>query len=180
MRHDGGSHCDLRPRRGRAAPTPHKSCIKGSLKSLLAFSEDAELSRTDECDRLVQYFLKRSLIFRSDTPEVPVVRGLLKLSFPITYNPALIEPLYAMSLLGHGSRHELNEAWLVVLSKADGDSRMPLERTLNWNHLRCGIRGRPSKWLTLYAGIIERFRCGNAILAQPANPAGNRAVDLGC
>lgn len=44
IRHDGGSICDLRPRRGRSAPTPHRCCITGSLKSLLAFSEDAELS----------------------------------------------------------------------------------------------------------------------------------------
>ena len=57
MRHDGGSHCDLRPRRGRTASPPYKSCIKGSLKSLLAFSEDPELSQTRVCDRLVLYFL---------------------------------------------------------------------------------------------------------------------------
>ena len=54
IRQDGGYHCDLRPRRGRNAPTAHKSCIKGSLKTLLAFSEVPELSQTDVCMRLVE------------------------------------------------------------------------------------------------------------------------------
>jgi len=164
VRHDGGSHCDLRPRRGRKSSTPHKSCIKGSLKVLLAFSEDSELSQREECNRLAEYFLKRRLIFRTDAPDVPVVRELTKLSFPITYHPALIEPLYAISLLGRGERPETNEAWRTVLSKADDDGRLPLEKTLNWAHLRCGVRGRPSKWLTLYAGIVEKHRCGNPLL----------------
>jgi hypothetical protein len=101
IRHDGGSHCDLRPRRGRDAATPHKSCMKGSLKTLLAFSEDRELSKTDECGRLAEYFLKRRLLFRTDAPDVPIIREL-KPSFPITYHPGLVEPLYALSLLGYG------------------------------------------------------------------------------
>jgi len=158
IRHDGGSHCDLRPRRGRGASPPPRSCIKGSLKSLLAFSEDPELSQTEECGRLTHYFLKRHLLFRRDRPAVPVVGELLKLSFPFTYHPALIEPLYALSRLGYGDRPELAEAWAILLSKADGDGRLPLERSLNWPHLRCGVRNRPSKWLTLYAGIAEKCR----------------------
>lgn len=166
VRHDGGSHCDLRPRRGRAAPTLYKSCIKGALKTLLAFCEDSQLSRTEECDRLVEYFLKRRLIFRTAPSHVPVVRELTKLSFPITYHPSMIEPLYALSLLGHGRRQELDDAWTMLVSKADGDGRLPLERSLNWEHLRCGVRGRQSKWLTLYAGIIEKHRRANPILVQ--------------
>ena len=172
IRHDGGYHCDLRPRRGRRAPTPYKSCIKGSLKSLLAFAEDPELSQTEECRRLVGYFLKRRLIFRTDTPSVPVVREITRLSFPITYHPALMEPLYAMSLLGYGARTELDDAWAILLSKADEDGRMRLEKSVPWNHLRCGTRGRQSKWLTLYAGIIENNRCVNPILPQPCKPSG--------
>ena len=170
MRHDGGSHCDFRPRRGRSARTQHKSCIKGSLKSLLAFSEDSELSQTPECHRLVHYFLKRQLIFRTDAPSVPVVREITKLSFPITYHPSLIEPLYAMALLGHGRRQELGDVWAMVASKADGNGRLPLERSLNWDHVRCGVRGRQNKWLTLYAGIVEKHRYRSPILAQPSVP----------
>jgi hypothetical protein len=170
IRHDGGSHCDLRPRRGRSAPTPYKSCIKGSLKSLLAFSEDTELSQTPECDRLVQYFLKRRLIFRTETPDVPVVREITNLSFPITYHPGLIEPVYAMTMLSYGQRRELDEAWAMVVAKAAGDGRLPLERSLNWDHVRCGVRRRQSKWLTLYAGVVEIHRNGNPKLAQPSVP----------
>jgi hypothetical protein len=158
IRHDGGYHCDLRPKRGRGASPPHKSCIKGSLKSLLAFSEDVELSQTEECERLANYFLRRHLLFRNDDPATPVTRELLRLSFPFTYHPGLTEPLYALAKLGHGDRPELKEAWAILLSRADSDCRLPLERSLNWPHVGCGIRGRPSKWLTLYAGIIEKRR----------------------
>ena len=164
IRHDGGYHCDFRPRRGSNAPTPHKSCIKGSLKALLAFSEDPELSQTAESERLAHYFLKRGLIFRSEAPAVPVVDDLAKLSFPVTYHPALLEPLYALSLLGYGDRPELEDAWKMLLTKLDGNGRVPLETTVPWKHLYCGTRRRENKWLTLYAGIVEKHRCGNPIL----------------
>lgn len=169
IRHDGGYHCDFRPRRGWNAPTPHKSCFKGSLKSLLAFSEDAELSQTDECKRLAEYFLKRRLLFRTDTPDVPVIRDL-KLSFPITYHPGLMEPLYALALLGYGQCQELADAWVILQSKTDSSGRLRLEKSVPWRHLRCGTRRRESKWLTLYAGIVEKHRCENPILAQPSVP----------
>lgn len=169
IRHDGGYHCDLRPRRGRNAPTPHKSCIKGSLKSLLAFSEDPELSKTGECKRLAEYFLKRRLMFRTDAPNVPVIRDL-KPSFPITYHPALVEPLYALSRLGYARRAELGEAWTILLKKADSNGRLRLEKSVPWNHLRCGTMRRENKWLTFYAGIVEKHRCGNPLLAQPSVP----------
>ena len=165
VRHDGGYHCDLKPRQGRRAPTPHKSCIKGSLKSLLAFAEDPELARTDACRRLADYFLGRRLIFRSDAPDVPVVPDLTRLSFPITYHPGLLEPLYALSVLGHGRRPELAPAWDILESKADSDGRLPLEKSLRWDHLHCGTRGRQSKWLTLYAAIVEKNRSPAAIPA---------------
>ncbi len=166
IRHDGGYHCDFRPRRGRNAATPHKSCIKGSLKSLFAFSEDPELSQADESERLAHYFLKRGLIFRSDAPGVPVVDNLTKLSFPVTYHPGLLEPLYALSVLGYGDRPELEDAWTMLLSKVENNGRLPLEKTVPWEHLHCGTRRRENKWLTLYAGIVEKHRCGNPILAH--------------
>jgi hypothetical protein len=167
IRHDGGYHCDFRPRRGWNAPTPHKSCFKGSLKSLLAFSEDPELSQTDECKRLAKYFLKRRLLFRTDAPDVPVTRDL-KPSFPITYHPGLVEPLYALSLLGYGQCQELQDAWVILLKRTDGNGRLRLEKSVPWSHLRCGTRRRENKWLTLYAGIVEKQRCENPILGQPS------------
>lgn len=164
LRHDGGYHCDYRPRRGWNAPTPHKSCIKGSLKSLLAFSEDAELSQTDECKRLAEYFLKRRLLFRTDTPEKPICD--LRLSFPFTYQSGLVEPLYALGMLGYGRRQELEDAWALLQSKTDSNGRLRLEKSVVWPHVRCGTRGRENKWLTFYAGIVEKHRCENPILAH--------------
>jgi len=158
IRHDGGCHCDLRPRRGRAASSPHKSCIKGSLKALLAFAEDPELCATEECSRLAQYFLRRHVCFRTDDRTRPVVPALLQLAFPITYHPGLLEALYPLSALGHGRRPEMDEAWSLLAQRQRPDGRFVLERSVNWPHLRTSPRGRPSKWVTFYAYLALKHR----------------------
>ena len=170
VRHDGGTHCEMKPKRRAAAPGRHKSCFRGSLKSLLAFAEDPELRQTEQCSRLAGYFLKRGLIFRTDSPRVPVVREITKLSFPIVYGSGLIEPLYALSVLGHGQEQATDDAWGILVDKLGSDGRVPLERSQIWDHVRCGVRGRPNKWLTLYAGIVEKHRIGNPTIDQPDTP----------
>jgi hypothetical protein len=167
IRHDGGFHCDLHVRRAPGASTPHKSCVKGSLKALLAFAEDDELRQTRECVRLAAYFLKRHVCFRTYDLRAPVVKGITQLAFPITYKPGLIEAVYAMARLGHGRRPEMSDAWSLLAGMRREDGRFPLQSTCRWPHLRRVPRGRPSKWLTLYACLASKYRdagqCGAAI-----------------
>ncbi|HUW56900.1 MAG TPA: hypothetical protein VMZ92_09705 [Planctomycetota bacterium] len=156
-RHDGGFHCDIRPRR-KANASPHKSCIKGSIAALLAFAEDKHLRRSEQTKPLADYFLRRHVLFRTDDLRTPVLDKTLDLSFPFTYTSGLVEAVYALALLGYGNRHEMKEAWSLLASKRDEDSRLPLERSVVWPHVSHTPRRRPSKWLTLYACLAEKAR----------------------
>ncbi len=156
-RHDGGFHCDIRPRR-KANVSAHKSCFRGSLEVLLAFAEDQSLRKSEQAKPLVDYFLRRHVFFRTDDLTKPVVKRIIMLSFPFTYMPGLIEPVYALSTMGYGNRKEMKEAWALLASKRDADGRLPLERSVVWPHIRVAPRGRPSKWLTLYACLAEKAR----------------------
>jgi hypothetical protein len=156
-RHDGGFHCDIRPRR-KANASAHKSCIRGSIVALLAFAEDKALRKSEQCRRLVDYFLRRHVLFRTDDLTKPVLDQTLELSFPFTYMPGLVEAVYALSTLGYGNRRKMKEAWSKLASKRDGDGWLPLERSVVWPHIRVAPRGRPSKWLTLYACLAEKAR----------------------
>jgi len=88
----------------------------------------------------------------------PVLALILQLSFPFTYKPGLVEAVYALSSLGRGNRKEMKEAWSLLASKRDEDGRLPLERSVAWPHICHTPRGRPSKWLTLYACLAEKAR----------------------
>jgi len=170
IRHDGGFHCDMRPRRGRNASPPHKSCIKGSLKALLAFAEDPELRGTAECELLAQYFLRRHVFCRTDDLSVPVIPQLLRLSFPILYRAGLVEAVYAMCTLGHGRRPEMGKAWASLAQRQLPDGRFPLEGSVNWPHLRTTPRGQPSKWITFYAYLALKHREGMLAGLSPDRP----------
>ncbi len=158
IRHDGGFHCDIRPKRGRDASPPYKSCIKGSLKALLAFAEDPELRGTEECEMVAGYFLRRHVCFRTDDLSTPVVPQLLQLSFPIIYRPGLVEALYAMSALGYGRRPAMDRAWASLAGRQRPDGRFALEASVNWPHLRTTPRGHANKWITLYACLALKHR----------------------
>lgn len=156
-RHDGGFHCDMRPRRKRNV-SAHKSCIRGSIVTLLAFAEDKALRKTEQCKQLVDYFMRRHVFFRTDNLTKPVLPRILRLSFPFIYMSGLLEAVYALSRLGQGNRKEMKKAWSLLASKRDDDGRLPLERSVVWPHIRVTPRGRPNKWLTLYACLAEKAR----------------------
>jgi hypothetical protein len=126
--------------------------------TLLAFAEDKALRRSEQCRPLVDYFLRRHVFFRTDDLTKPVVKRIMRLSFPFIYMPGIVEAVYALSSLGQGNRKEMKEAWSLLASKRDGDGRLPLQRSVVWPHIRVTPRGRPSKWLTLYASLAEKAR----------------------
>ncbi|MHA1937133.1 MAG: hypothetical protein ACW97O_02875, partial [Candidatus Thorarchaeota archaeon] len=66
-RPDGGYLCDLHE--GKYKTKVVKSCIRGSVKTLLAFSELQEYWDHPRCQSLVEYFMKRNVLFRTSDLE---------------------------------------------------------------------------------------------------------------
>jgi hypothetical protein len=117
-RPDGGYLCDLHE--GKYKTRAAKSCIRGSVKTLLAFSELEEYWEHPRCQSLLEYFLNRELLFRTSDPEMAINHDVTRTHFPITWRAGLTEMLYALSKMGYGAKDELNRAWDILESKRDG------------------------------------------------------------
>jgi hypothetical protein len=160
---DGGFLClHWRP---RFKYTP-KSCIKDNMQVLLMLADGKKQELEFEyAGRLLEYFLKRRVFYRTDKPDKLVLdyehpgQRMLDNYFPAQpMRVVLPKLLYAFSVLGVGERPELKEAWELSLSKKDKDGRSILEGTLTKSYLPRERIGKPSKWVTLYALLAEKYR----------------------
>jgi hypothetical protein len=60
--------------------------------------------------------------------------------------------------LGYRGDERIQDALEVVMSKQDLDGRWVLEKTPGNMHTNFGVRGRPSKWVTLNAmRVLKRI-----------------------
>jgi len=147
-RDDGGYLCDMHE--GKYKRKAVKSCIRGSVKALLAFSEFPDYWEHPRCKQLVDYFLRRGGIFQSAHPGIPVNQDMQTLSFPITWRANGWEVLYALSKMGHGRDERLQAAWATLESKADPARRFYLDWTPAQCPWKIGKRGEVNKWITFY------------------------------
>jgi len=154
-RPDGGYLCDKYEYKWKKKIP--KSCIHGSVKALIAFSELPDHWDSSRCKCLIHYFLKRHVLHRTGKPLVPL-RGYLNTSFPMVVRPNLIEPLYALSVMGYGAAPELTEAWNILETKKNEEGRYVLDWDPPRSYFKPGKRGEPSKWLTLYAYLALKYR----------------------
>ena len=147
VRRDGGYLCDRPSFRAET-----KSCIRGSIKALTAFAALPKLWDTARCKQLVAYFMKRRVFYRMDRPE-QVIRGeLTSTLFPLVISGSLLEPLYALSIMGYGRHPALGAAWAQLETKRDPQGRY----ILDWSppsYFSPGPKGQPNKWTTLYAHL---------------------------
>jgi hypothetical protein len=151
-RFDGGYLCD-RP----TFKATTKSCIRGSIKALMAFAVLPELWETARCRQLVDYFLRRRVLYRTRHPETLVRDELVHTSFPFVIAGSLLEPLYALSRMGYGQDERLQSAWDILESKRDDAGRY----ILDWYKQTIfdpGGKGQPNKWVTLYACLAQKYR----------------------
>lgn len=156
LRPDGGYLCDVHEGRRRASSP--KSCIRGSAKVLLAFAELPDSWASPRCKQLVQYFVERGGVFRSDEPTAPVTKEAAQTLFPFGWGCGLIDVLLALSRMGHGQAPELDRAWSLLESKRLPDGRFVLDATPSQALLSGGKRGAPSKWVTFYALLAHKYR----------------------
>ncbi len=155
-REDGGYLCDFHE--GKYKRRAVKSCIRGSVKALLAFSEFPAYWDSPRCQQLVDYFLRRGGIFQSAHPHIPVNQDMQGLSFPITWRANSWEILYALSKMGYGSDERLRAAWEQLEKRADSAGRFPLDWTSTQSPWKVGKRGEPSKWITFYVEAARKYK----------------------
>lgn len=161
-RPDGGYLCDLHEGKYKTRAT--KSCIRGSAKALLAFSELREYWDHPRCQALVEYFLKREVLFRTSDLDQAINHDVTRTHFPITWRAGLTEMLYALSKMGYGANAELNRAWEILESKRDDEGKYCLDWTPKQALLKPGKRGQANKWVTFYALLSLKFKSERSIL----------------
>ena len=153
---DGGYLCDLHE--GKRQHKPVKSCIRGSVKALMAFAELPELWATPRCQALVDYFLRRRIYFRTQQPDQPVIGEMTNTLFPFVWRASFLEGLYALSIMGYGDTPELAEAWALLNSKKAASGRYILDWTPPRAYFNPGKRKMPNKWVTLYAHLALKHK----------------------
>jgi hypothetical protein len=152
-RRDGGYLCD---RTSFKANT--KSCIRGSQKALMAYAALPELWQTQRCCELVDYFLRRSVLFQTKDPTQLIRAEVAATRFPFLINASLLEPLFALSKMGYGNCPEMTQAWSMLESKRTPDGRYLLDSDRPKTYFNAGTAGQPNKWVTLYALLANKYR----------------------
>lgn len=152
VRFDGGYLCD------RDSFGPHtKSCIRGSIKALLAFAHYPDLWETERCQQLVDYFLRRRLLYRNNQPGQLVRGEMAELRFPFVISGSLLEPLVALSIMGYGQHEALAPAWELLHNRFDAEGKL----VVDWyppTVFTPGPKGKPNKWTTFYGYLALRRR----------------------
>jgi hypothetical protein len=151
-RWDGGYLCE---RSSFSAKT--KSCIRGSIKALTAFATLPELWDSGRCQELVSYFLKRRVFYRMTEPDQVIRKELISTIFPFVIAGSLLEPLYALSVMGYGRHEALSDAWEHLATKRDEAGRY----ILDWyppSYFTPGKKGEINKWVTFYAYLALKHR----------------------
>jgi len=156
VREDGGYLCDWHE--GKYKTRQVKSCIRGSVKCLLALAELPETWDHPRCRQLVDYFLRRGGIYQSAHPGIFVNKDMEIFSFPIIWRANVWEVLYALSKMGHGNDERLSAAWNELESKADDMFRYRLDWTPTECPWKVGQRNEYNKWITFYVLLAEKYK----------------------
>ncbi len=157
-REDGGYLCDLHDNKYKTRAT--KSCIRGATKALLACAELPEYWQHPRVKKLVDYFIARHGIFKSDR-QTYINFDAARTSFPMTWAASLVDILLGLSQMGYGAAPELDRAWQLLDTKKNSAGQYILDFTSTQAPLKAGKRGEPNKWVTFYALLAHKHRQKN-------------------
>jgi len=158
-RPDGGYLCD--PHEGKYKTRPVKSCIRGSLKALLAFSYLPEYWKHERVKKLTDYFLRRDGIYKTPNLNELVNQDMERTSFPITWRANIFEILLSLSKMGYGNDKRLEKAWRYMDEKRDKKGRYFLDWTPKQSPWKVGKRNEPNKWITFYSYLAHKYKGNN-------------------
>jgi hypothetical protein len=151
-RFDGGYLCE-RPSFKKTT----KSCIRGSLKALMAYACYPELWSNERCRELVGYFIRRRVVYKTKKPSELVRDEMFSLTFPFIHTCTLIESLYALSKMGYGNESALQPCWEELDRRMLSDGKLPIDKE-QVKVFASGGNGRPNKWITFYAYMALKYK----------------------
>lgn len=154
-REDGGYLCDMHE--GKYKTKSVKSCIRGSVKALMAFSELPEYWGHPRCKQLLDYFLRRGGIFKAAHTNQLVNKDMGRLTFPVTWRANIWEVLYALSKMGHGNDARLSGAWDALENRATNNGLYQLDWTPTQCPWKVGEPGEENKWITFYVMLAKHY-----------------------
>jgi hypothetical protein len=143
---------------GKYKTRPVKSCIRGSIKSLLAFSYLPETWGHERCRQLIDYFLSRGGIYKKTDLDKFVNNEMERASFPITWRGNMFEILLSLSKMGYGRDDRLDRAWKVLDERKDEEGKYLLDWTPRQSPWKVGYRNQPNKWVTFYTYLAYNYR----------------------
>lgn len=158
IKEDGGFGCISTNKKTNDPRKPHKSCARLTVEYLLLVAELHLLGYRMDCEnKLVHYFMKRNIFYRTDdmkTPMVDVMLGTFYPSDPIKVGAQNI--LYALRVLGCQPDSEAMQAGYKVLNQYRTENgRYILTASKSVPAFKAGNIGEENKWVTLYAYMAQ-------------------------
>ena len=158
IKEDGGFGCISTNKKTNDPRKPHKSCARLTVEYLLLVAELHLLEYRMDCEnKLVHYFMKRNIFYRTDdmkTPMVDVMLGTFYPSDPIKVGAQNI--LYALRILGCQPDSEAMQAGYKVLNQYRTENgRYILTASKSVPAFKAGNIGEENKWVTLYAYMAQ-------------------------
>jgi hypothetical protein len=134
----------------------------GAVKALKALAEIPEKKWSDDVKQMieqgVEYLLIHHIYKKSHDVSRIAKPGWLQFGFPLMYQTDALEILGILTRLGYKDER-MQEAIDVVISKQDDQGRWMLEKSFNGRfQVSIEQKGKPSKWITLFAlRTLKRF-----------------------
>ena len=158
IKEDGGFGCISTNKKINDPRKPHKSCARLTVEYLLLVAELHLLGYRMDCEsKLVRYFMKRNIFYRTDdmkTPMVDVMLGTFYPSDPIKVGAQNI--LYALRVLGCRPDSEAMRAGYKVLDQHRTENgRYILTGSKSVPAFKAGNVGEENKWVTFYAYMAQ-------------------------
>jgi hypothetical protein len=165
-RFDGGYLCDMHANKRKTKNT--KSCYRGAVKALLAFSELPQYWNHERCEKLVHYFLSRNGIYNSKRDDF-VVKDVQVTSYPILWSANTYEVLLALSKMGYGAHQALKPAWKTLESKKHPTGKYMLDWTPAQSPFKVGKRNEVNDWISFYVALAYTYKTEKKRKRPPSN-----------
>lgn len=157
---DGGFNC----KRLLDKKSDRKSCYKASIAGLALYGACYQKGMTLQGkDKLVSYFMRRNVFYKSNTNELVLDN---KVGWRSIDNFFPVEPMRvgipiiisSLSILGTGSYKGMENAWQLWEDKKDEQGRMILEGTLSKQPCSFGAVGKANKWVAFYYELAQKHK----------------------